>query len=325
MRPRGEASLEPLLRAVDLSPSMLAERDGRIRLDRYQALIAEARRVCADPGLVLDWAAAVDMAELSIVGLIMNASRTMGEAFAQLQRFERLALEVDVSGERRTPRFTLEMEDEALWLVDNRPDPNAFPELTEIAFARLVCGPRRFLDQPHVLEVRFTHDARSDKHAYERVFQCPVGFSRPRNAMRLAPDIADWPVALQPSYVLPILSRHAESLMAASHTRDDVRTQVERRLIQVLPTGAFSARSIAADLAMSRQSLYRRLRGEGASFSEILDRLRERLAREHLTAPGASINEIAYLIGFADPASFSRAFKRWTGQSPKSFRAAAQR
>jgi AraC-like DNA-binding protein len=71
---------------------------------------------------------------------------------------------------------------------------------------------------------------------------------------------------------------------------------------------------------MSRQTLYRRLKSEGVTFELVLDDLRRRMALDYLGARRVSVNETAYLVGFSDPAAFSRAFKRWTGHSPRQAR-----
>jgi AraC-like DNA-binding protein len=71
---------------------------------------------------------------------------------------------------------------------------------------------------------------------------------------------------------------------------------------------------------MSRQTLLRRLKAEGTTFEKVLDQLCRRMALGYLEGGEASIDEIAYLVGFSDPAAFSRAFKRWTGMSPKAMR-----
>ena len=71
----------------------------------------------------------------------------------------------------------------------------------------------------------------------------------------------------------------------------------------------------------ARDPLYRRLKAEGTTFETVLDGVRHRLALDYLGAGKVSINETAYLVGFSDPAAFSRAFKRWTGRSPRQWRA----
>ncbi len=58
------------------------------------------------------------------------------------------------------------------------------------------------------------------------------------------------------------------------------------------------------------------------TFASVLDELRHRMAADYLGARKVSVNETAYLVGFSEPAAFSRAFKRWTGASPRAMRAA---
>ena len=73
---------------------------------------------------------------------------------------------------------------------------------------------------------------------------------------------------------------------------------------------------IAAELGVSRQTLYRRLRAEEVTFEELLDQLRHRLALRYLRDEHLSVKAASYRLGFSEPAAFSRAFKRWTGASP---------
>jgi AraC-like DNA-binding protein len=78
--------------------------------------------------------------------------------------------------------------------------------------------------------------------------------------------------------------------------------------------------AVADSMKISRQTLYRALKYEGVTFEQVLDQLRHRLALEYLRGKKTTVNETAYLVGFSDPASFSRAFKRWTGKSPSEVR-----
>ncbi len=304
-----------LMTKARVRPAELKDADSRLPFETYMALMRAAQDLCGDPAFALHFGEAVDLADLSIVGLIMNASATMGDAFAQMQRLGRLTLETE--GLSEGPRFELKMHEGQLWMVDTRANPNAFPELTEGAFARLACGPRRFLPEPHVLEVQFTHPAPSYRAEYDRIFQCPMTFSSGWNAMRFDPHIATWPVALQPRYVFGVLNERADGLLQELEDQKTVRGRVEAVLLPLLHTGEVSADGVARTLGFSRQTLFRKLKSEDASYKQLLDALRHRMALRYLTGARVSVNETAYLVGFSEPAAFSRAFKRWTGKSPR--------
>ncbi|MDP8993590.1 MAG: helix-turn-helix transcriptional regulator [Pseudomonadota bacterium] len=93
--------------------------------------------------------------------------------------------------------------------------------------------------------------------------------------------------------------------------------EVERRIESSLEQGPVRVDRLARELGLSRQTLYRRLKTEGATFEQLLDRVRRRVAQRLLREEGLSVKEVAYRLGFSDPAAFSRAFKRWTGTSPR--------
>ena len=95
------------------------------------------------------------------------------------------------------------------------------------------------------------------------------------------------------------------------------RRQVEAHLEPMLADGPIGIDSVARALGYSRQTLYRRLKAEGVTFEEVLDGLRRRLAIRFIREEGLSVKDAAYRLGFSDPSAFSRAFKRWTGASPR--------
>jgi AraC-like DNA-binding protein len=77
---------------------------------------------------------------------------------------------------------------------------------------------------------------------------------------------------------------------------------------------------VASKLAMSPRSLQLKLKEEGATYQEVLDDLRKEIALDNLKKPGASIPDLAFLLGYSDQSAFNHAFKRWTGKTPKQFR-----
>lgn len=95
------------------------------------------------------------------------------------------------------------------------------------------------------------------------------------------------------------------------------RHAVEARLEPLLERGPVRIEAVARALGCSRQTLYRRLKAEGATFAETLDALRHRLALVYVRERGLSVKEAAWRLGFSEPAAFSRAYKRWTGASPR--------
>src|ERR1044072_9019613 len=100
-----------------------------------------------------------------------------------------------------------------------------------------------------------------------------------------------------------------------------VRRMVERQLEPLLASGPVRIGEVARALGYSRQTLYRRLKAEGTTFEKILDGVRRRIALRLIREEALPVKEAAWRLGFSDAAAFSRAFKRWTGKSPRAMRA----
>ena len=309
------ADAAALLRETGIDPARLDDPDQRIASPDYIRLMKAAQALSGDPALALHWAADVNLARMSVVGLLGEASMTLMESFQQVRRYGRLV--TDMGDDQR---FEMAQVDGGLWTVDKRPDPNAFPELTETTFGFMVCGSRVAAPSTWLREVHVTHPAPSWAAEYQRVFEAPVVFGSHWNALRIDPVFLTTPVNVQPRYVFGVLSKHADALMEGLKAVDTTRAEVERRILPILHTGQAGIDAIAAAMGLSRQTLYRRLKAEGVTFAGLLDDLRRRLALHYLVGGKVSVNETAFLVGFSEPAAFSRAFKRWTGESPRAAR-----
>lgn len=314
------ASCKTLTERSEIDPAKLQDQDNRVPFAKYVALMQAAKELCQDPGLALHFGEAFDFEDISIVGLIGMASETMAEAFAQLSRYARLAVEVDCS---ETDRFTLKRIAGQLWIVDTRRNANDFPELTESTFARMVCSFRRAFGEPHFLKaVHVTHPAPAYRAEYDRVLRLPVVFESDKNALLADDALLNWRNPNASRYVFGILSAHADQLLKRLEQSKSMRGQVESLLMPILHTGEANMITIASKLGLNRQALFRKLKMEGVTFEKVLDELRHTMAQHYLRGRKVSVNETAYLVGFSEPAAFSRAFKRWTGYSPRTLASA---
>ena len=302
-----------------IDPQVLQDPDSRIPFARYMALMTAAKALCRDPALALHLGASKDFTEVSIVGLICYAAPTMGEGLAELNRFGRLVAEVDVPAGGQ--RFQVQPHDDGLWLVDLRHDPNSFPELTESTWSRFISETaRHFPDAPFAKAVHVTHAKPDHSAEYDRVMKVPVTFESDKNAIKIDPTWLSLPLHNPNRYVFGVLSEHAERLLQSLASAKSVRGQVENVLLPMLHKGDVSMEHVARQLGLSRQALYRKLTQEKVRYERLVDDLRRRMALNYLSGGKTSVNETAYLVGFADPSSFSRAFKRWTGSSPRAWK-----
>jgi len=315
------ASPQALAERSRIDADALQDADARIPFAKFVALMRAGKELSGDPALGLHFGEAIDLSKISIVGLIGRACETMAEAFVQLNRYRGLVIEVDLA---TAERFGLANGDGGIWMIDNRRNPDDFPELTESTMARIVCGCNRMIaesggsgEAPAVKAVHFTHADPGYRAEYERIFRAPVTFGSDKNAMLVDPS---WPahrLAIQPRYVFGVLSAHAEALLANLERSKTTRGRVESLLLPALHAGDIGIEAVADKMGISRWTLARKLKAEGVTFEQCLDELRHKMALHYLSGKKASVNETAYLVGFSEPAAFSRAFKRWTGKSPR--------
>lgn len=299
-----------------VAPADLRDRDNRIPFGNYVALMRAGQELCADPALALHFGETVDTSQISIACLVADVDN-IDEGFAQVNRYARLGVEVDSVGS--AGRFQIERTPgKQLWIVDARRNPNDFPELTESTFARMVCSTRRCFGEAKLFKtVHVTHAAPAYRAEYDRIFQIPVVFGSDKNGLCLdEPLLPNYRRPPASHYVTAILKDHAETLLARMDASRATRDRVEHLLMPMLHAGLPRIDTVARQMGLTRQTLYRKLKAEGVSFETVLAELRCSMALHHLNSRKASVKETAHLLGFSDAAAFSRAFKRWTGRRP---------
>ena len=120
--------------------------------------------------------------------------------------------------------------------------------------------------------------------------------------------------------LLQVLDEHARILLSQRPLPDDFIGKVKQEIVRDLHGGEALRDTIASRLGMSSRTLQRRLDEQGIAFADLLDDVRSELAKNKLLDSDLSLAEIGFLLGFSEQSSFTRAFKRWTGKTPRDYR-----
>ena len=169
------------------------------------------------------------------------------------------------------------------------------------------------------LEARFSYSAPAYADEYERILRLPIRFDAGEDGVLFPISMMD---SLNPSAdaaLRQLLERYAADQLAKIPTSARFSQRVRACILSMLPLGGLTADTVAAQFSMSSRTLRRRLQEEATSYQEILDDVRAELARHYLTKEKRGIDEVAFLLGFSDPSAFTKAFRRWTGQTPADF------
>jgi AraC-like DNA-binding protein len=169
--------------------------------------------------------------------------------------------------------------------------------------------------------VRFIHPRETVPAELASYFGRTPEFSAPADDISFATTVGTTHVVSADPHLNALLVRYCEEAIAYRRPgRELFRTRVENAIVRLLPHAEVSVRGIAAVLGIGQRTLARRLSGEGITFSALLDELRLDLAHRYLAEPSTSISQIAWLLGYGEVSAFSKAFKRWTGMSPREAR-----
>ncbi|MFT3923950.1 MAG: AraC family transcriptional regulator ligand-binding domain-containing protein [Myxococcales bacterium] len=185
----------------------------------------------------------------------------------------------------------------------------------------LALAARSWLGHLQSFEFWFAHPRPHDLGDYTRIFGLsPLRFDAPCDAVVFDRALLKTPLKESNQRLHAVLRRHADSLLSELPPLDLLTGRVRELVLQLLPVGKSDVRYAAERLNMSRRTLARRLKTEGASYREVVEEARHTLARRYLALPNLDVKEIAFLLGYSETAAFSRAFRRWAGQSPLQYR-----
>jgi AraC-like DNA-binding protein len=171
-------------------------------------------------------------------------------------------------------------------------------------------------------EVRFMHPAPAVTAEHARIFRAPVRFGQPMNELVVPKAVLDLPLPTANAAASAALGRAGETLLGTD--ANDVLESARAATRAALDGGDVSLEAVARRLRVGARTLQRRLHEHGTSYARLLDDVRSETARRWVEQRTMSFGEIAFGLGFSEPSAFHRAFKRWTGVTPRDYQASAK-
>ncbi len=309
-------------RAAGIDPGIVQQPNSRVPAAFMERLWPLAVQLTGDPDVGLHAAESYNPGALSIVGYVVLSCRTAGEALDRLSRYapllnEGLQVELVEGASQTTCRFGAVEGLDSFLHRDAR-------QVVETLAAGIVVTLKRLATAPlDPIEITFRHRAPAAIGEHLRVLGPAVRFEQSQNSVVYSGAALATPFISADPALLEVFEgdarRRSQELTARGGISGRVLAVLGARLKGTVP----SLSEVASELAMSERSIQRSLGEEQTSFRQLVDEVRKNLAIEHLSRPGTSATDVAFLLGFSEPSAFTRAFRRWTGAAPTEFRAAS--
>jgi AraC-like DNA-binding protein len=305
--------LEPILDRVGIPQSALEDTKTRFPKRRFQALWQVASEVTGDPAIALRVSTMVRANALGIIGYLASASDSRRNAFEVVKGLTPLLWE-DVECD-------LESGSEVAFIrCRTGSDLQGSHFTTEYAIGLTVTMSRVLGGgRSDPLEARFSYSAPAYADEYERILRLPIRFDAVEDGVLFPIAMMDSSNPSADAALRQLLEMYAADQLAEIPTSARFSQRIRACILSMLPLGKLTADAVAAQFSMSNRTLRRRLQQEATSYQEILDDVRAELASHYLTNEKRRIDEIAFLLGFSDPSAFTKAFRRWTGETPADF------
>jgi len=311
-----ELGVDPaqVLRSVDVDPGALTDAANRLPFEVVGRLVAECARVTACPHFGLLLGIRSGPTAVGIAGELVRHAETVRDGLrlfiAQMHLHDRGGVAaLGPYGKR----------DVALSYVIYHPNTPGTAQILDASIAIACCIMRRLCD-PQWTPSKVTLSRRQPRSTspYRSLFRAPIRFDAPHSALVFPARYLDRPIAgADPGERRHLIRLAAELDAARPATVAEQTVRALSRMVIAMPP---SGDKVAQALGIKRRRLRERLEAEGTSIKVLLEDVRCELARQLLEETRMPIGEIAATLHYSKPGAFSRAFKAWTGKTPRQWR-----
>jgi AraC-like DNA-binding protein len=248
------------------------------------------------------------------MGFATMASHSLLDAFQRMERYSEIISNAE--------RLRVELDDrDCICIIESRSPVYSASAISLDAILSQIVRFVRFLSDPYEppKSLSLVRERPKNHQDFSEFFRCPITFSAPVNKLIFASEFAKRPLS---SANIMLAEQHdmITANFIDSLSDDPFAEKLRKTVIDQLPSGNSSIKSVAVSTGTSVRSLQRWLAGSGQSYSEYLGALRRELAEYYLTETDLPVTEISFLLGFGSTSSLSRAFAGWTDTSPRAFR-----
>ncbi|MGB3668296.1 MAG: AraC family transcriptional regulator [Bermanella sp.] len=301
-----------MLKEASLTEDQL--NDSRLLIDvhRYESLLLFISQYLKDPSLGFHHGQQFEAGRWGVLGLIASTSQSFQAAMEAQYRFQSL------SGNMGAP---LQSSEDGITTLQWVPAYNCSYHLAEQVVTGLVSLARELTNQVDYAPncVSFTHKPHGDAALYEAYFQCPVTFNASYNGLEVDDKLLQVPLRKSDTETHKVLLAHAQAMLEEQTFTSPLEV-IKDYVVKTLPSHVPDIEEVSQYLNLSVRSTQRKLHEYGTSYSQVLDAIRKELALTYLRQTHNSVLYVSERLGFSEQSAFQRAFKRWTGSTPKRYR-----
>ncbi len=309
-----------LLSSLGIEPDSPVDPSFMVSATEYYAFLERLAAVDGNPTTIpLRAGAAMCCDDYGAFGLAWKSATNLRGSYERAERYGRVLTSVST--------YEVEWDEGGAFMLLHREGERRLGMRlsNEATIASIVSISRQVsTEEVTPLAVHFKHAAPDSLVDHEAFFGCRLHFESDRDAVYLSNKTLQTPNKLGDESISRFFDTHLEQELSKLEDDSSLQRRVQIRISQSLSEGVPAVSEVARHFAMSGRTLQRRLSDRGFSYQALVDESRRQLSKRLLQQTDYELAEVAFMTGFSEQSSFSRAFKRWAGQTPRSYRINSQ-
>ncbi len=317
---RRGANLEQLCQYAGIDSSLLDQGDALVSFEIGYHTWEAAVALTNDPFLGLHIGQETSATSIGAAGYLMESSPNLQTAFTNLAQFYKAFTAVYAySTEVCQQEFRVYCEPISLW---NELSPETARQSVEISMSASIHIIKLFTGKyTYPAQILLRSPQPADISEYVRIFRVVPHFNESCNAIVFRLSDMQQPVIGYNKELNRVFAQLLQEQILKSQSKKGFAEEVRKTILQHFLLTMPQLNEVAEQMNMSPRTLQRKLQEEGYTFQKVAESVRRELSLGLLRDQRLTVAEVAYKLGYTEPSAFQRAFRQWTGQTPKSFRA----